>query len=223
MGLRRSLISVVDGEGTGLKMLTVDRIKNCTEVLGPGKRFAVWFHGCRRNCHGCIAAEMNASSDYECYTPEQLLERVRNVSEVEGITVSGGEPFDQPREELEFFLHGVVSHGLNVMAYTGYLREELENDVQAQRLLRHVDILIDGPYRESEDHGELWRGSGNQRVHFLTDRYRDLEGSVMKRKGRPLEVELGTDRSFAFSGVPPRGFREKLRSALAERQMELNW
>lgn len=204
-------------------MLMVDRIKNCTEALGPGKRLAVWFHGCRRNCHGCIAAEMNASSDYECYTPEQLLERVRSVSGVEGVTVSGGEPFDQPREDLELFLHGVVNCGLTVMVYTGYLIEELENDLQAQRLLSHVDILIDGPYRELEDHGELWRGSGNQRVHFLTGRYRDLEGSVMKKRGRPVEVELGKGSSFAFSGIPPRGFREKLKSALAERALELNW
>ena len=204
-------------------MLRVDRIKKNTKVLGPGQRLAIWFHGCHRNCPGCVAIEMNRSTDYQVYTPNQLIECACSVSEIEGITISGGEPFDQSAEELEIFLSGVTKHGLSVMAYTGYDWAALAEDPVRRSLLAYLDILVDGPYQETEDHGELWRGSANQQIHFLSPRYRDLETFVQTQKGRPLEIELEGPHNFSFAGIPPRNFREKLKSSFAEKGLEVNW
>lgn len=201
-------------------VLTVDRIKAQTEVLGPGVRTVVWFHGCRRNCPGCIAAEMNASEDYETYAPHELADR---IGAVKGVTISGGEPFDQNPAALHEFLRAIRSRDIGVMVYTGYLREELEADIGRRRILDNVDILVDGPYREHEDHGELWRGSSNQRIHFLTDRYQSLQGSLLSARGRPIEVDLDESGRFSFVGVPPRGFRQKLAEAMDRRGLEVRW
>ena len=211
-----------NGDGESLALL-VDRIKDHTEVLGPGIRLAVWFHGCARHCPGCIASGMNVAADYIRYAPEELSSRVLAVDGVEGVTISGGEPFDQDPEPMAIFLMAVRTAGLSVMAYTGYLREELESDRDKRDLLKFVDVLVDGPYVEEEDHGELWRGSANQRIHFLTERYSGIAASIEGRKGRDLEFELGRGLDFSFTGIPPRGFRNRLAERLGQKGMEINW
>lgn len=203
--------------------LLVDRIKDSTTVLGPGNRAVVWFHGCSRCCPGCIASCMNVADDYARYTPKELSSRVLAIDGVEGVTISGGEPFNQDVEAMSMFLASVRTSGLSVMAYTGYLREELEADKNKCGLLGFIDILVDGPYVESEDHGELWRGSANQKIHFLTERYSGIATFVEGRKGRNLEFELGRGLDFSFTGIPPRGFRNRLAERLDQKGMEINW
>ena len=60
---------------------------------------------------------------------------------------------------------------LGVIVYTGYLLEELESVPYAKELLAQIDLLIDGPYQRELDDGRSLRGSSNQRVIPLTDRY----------------------------------------------------
>ena len=72
---------------------------------------------------------MNASVDYRTYTVDELLEEVLSIQEIEGITISGGEPFEQNADALFGFLSGIKgSERLSVMAYTGYGLSELMND-----------------------------------------------------------------------------------------------
>jgi pyruvate-formate lyase-activating enzyme len=73
-------------------MLYVARKKAFCNALGPGTRSVIWFYGCSKCCHGCIAGTMNEADEYESYTPEQLAEWVLDNNEIEGITLSGGEP-----------------------------------------------------------------------------------------------------------------------------------
>lgn len=204
-----------------MKPLRVSHVKERTRVLGPGVRTAVWFHGCRRGCPGCVAAAMNASEDWSAWDAAALAERVLSAEGTEGVTLSGGEPFDQDAEALGAFLEAVRAGGRSVMAYTGYGRAELEADGERRGLLGLVDLLVDGPYVAGEDHGEWWRGSANQRFHFLTGRYAELEGTLEGRKGRPLEVELGEGTEFSFTGVPPKGFMERLAERLGTQGLEL--
>lgn len=166
---------------------------------------------------------MNSSSDYSEFESGALSDRVLSVEGVEGITLSGGEPFAQDPEAMRDFLSAIRSDGRSVMAFTGYLLEELESDGTRRDLLGLVDILVDGPYVESEDHGELWRGSSNQRIHFLSDRYSNLAGLVEGRKGRPLEFEFGDGLSFSFAGIPPAGLRGRLSERLGRKGLEVEW
>lgn len=205
-------------------MLIVDRIQERTRVLGPGERAVIWFHGCLRNCPGCIASGMNKSLDFSEYSVDELVHLVSSIDGIEGITISGGEPFQQDSGEMFEFLSQIKqTTKLSVMAYTGYLLNELQKDVEKARLLDLIDILVDGPYIEALDKGQLWRGSENQNIYFLTDRYSEIADGFAQKKGRPIECQIIDQNQFALTGVPPRGFRESLEKRYAEKGMTVRW
>ena len=208
----------------GFSLLKVDRIQEKTGVLGPGIRAVIWFHGCFRHCPGCIAAGMNKSQDFTEYTVDELFQKVASVEGIEGLTISGGEPLMQDLDELyEFLMLVRQKTALSVMLYTGYLLQEINEDENKKRLLDFVDILVDGPYVEELDHGQLWRGSENQRVYFLSSRYSEAQDSFAQKKGRPIECKFINASDFSLTGVPPRGFRESLSRRMAEKGLIINW
>jgi anaerobic ribonucleoside-triphosphate reductase activating protein len=94
--------------------------------------------------------------------------------------------------------------------------EELRarDDPWIERLLAHTDILIDGPYRQKEAANLRWRGSRNQRIHYLTPAYcalADTEG--------PAEVEFAVgNQGFTTTGTWPPGFLERLQQVLAAKK-----
>jgi anaerobic ribonucleoside-triphosphate reductase activating protein len=106
---------------------------------------------------------------------EQARERLRSAPHVEGVTILGGEPTDQP-EALSVLLSALRSEGLGVMLYSGHTWERLQRRMEVSSPLRalfdQVDLLIDGPFLDKRyDPALLWRGSSNQRIRCLTDRY----------------------------------------------------
>jgi anaerobic ribonucleoside-triphosphate reductase activating protein len=136
-------------------------------VDGPGIRYAIFTQGCARHCPGC---HNPASQPFEggiVITVAKIWEKIAATPLVSGITLSGGEPFDQPRPLIEL---ARLAHeaGRNVWAYSGYTYEELLRDEPgngAPELLRLCDVLVDGPFIESQRSLELhWKGSANQRV-----------------------------------------------------------
>ena len=174
-----------------------------TSVLGPYLRSALWVHGCCFSCEGCLAKEMNIGL-YKEYAPADLSELFLKVTDTEGITISGGEPFLQS-EELATMLDCIkAKRDYGVIIYTGFLKEELEkkNDTGVQRLLQHIDILIDVNYNQELDDGKPYRGSSNQKIHLVTDRYKnvfdDYYNGTDKRK---IEIDVEKDNVYMV-GVP---------------------
>ena len=110
-------------------------------------RSALWVHGCCFSCAGCLAKEMNAGQ-YKEMTAEELRDVFLRVSDTEGITISGGEPFLQA-EELATMIDGIKAKPrLRGNHLYRILKNELEKKTKngVQRLLLHADILIDGHY-----------------------------------------------------------------------------
>jgi anaerobic ribonucleoside-triphosphate reductase activating protein len=125
----------------------------------------------------------------------------------EGVTVSGGEPFAQAgaiarviglvREEIDY----------GVIVYSGYTFEELSEragrDEEIALLLGEIDVLIDGLYVAELDDGRPYRGSSNQRILPLTDRYDSvLDSYYNESRGRRTEISMGFDGCFTLTGVP---------------------
>jgi len=208
-----------------LPMLRTARMQDHTAALGPGIRAVVWFHGCALNCQGCIAKEMNESSSFTAWAPTQLADRVLSVKGIEGVTLSGGDPFDQQLDALWEFMEAIkLKSDLSILSYTGRTLSHLRNDPNEsaiQKILGALDILIDGPYVESLNDGSLWRGSSNQKVHFLSARYASLENMVATEKSRKLEVNLSSSGDFDLTGIPPVGFLESLQTRLLEKGLLL--
>ncbi|MFO0802749.1 MAG: 4Fe-4S single cluster domain-containing protein [Gemmataceae bacterium] len=168
----------------------IAQIVDCTEAEGPGKRFAVWFQGCPLRCPGCCNPEFLTFTGGRIHIVESLIEQIAGAKAqhgIEGITLLGGEPFAHA-EAAEELARATQELGLSVMVFTGYVIEDLTRDANTQAVLRHTDILVDGPYlREQPDETRRWIGSANQRIHFLTDRYR-LDDQWRKRNTLEIRV-----------------------------------
>jgi anaerobic ribonucleoside-triphosphate reductase activating protein len=141
-------------------------------TLGPGKRYALWVSGCNRNCSGCTAPD---SHDMTKGIPMEtgVLTWEILLSQADGLTISGGEPFLQATALAELIRLVRQKQDLGVIVYTGFTYEELLEMPEAAGLLAQTDLLIDGPYIRELDDGLSLRGSSNQRIIPLTDRYRD--------------------------------------------------
>jgi len=156
--------------------LQVAQIVPCTEAEGPGRRFALWFQGCPLRCPGCCNPEFLPFEGGESLRLANLLDQVDAAREegIEGITLLGGEPLAHAAAAADLAV-AVRDRGLTVMVFTGYTIEQARaiRDPDVDLLLGHTDILVDGPYvRELPDTTRRWIGSTNQRIHFLSDRYR---------------------------------------------------
>ena len=146
----------------------VDRVLFPVTALGPGNRAAIWVAGCNRFCEKCANPELWERHGHQEIKPERLIDAMNRLiqKEVDGITITGGEPFDQA-EELSQFLDG-LSCKLDVLVFTGYRYEELLNKKEAGKLLSKIDVLIDGEYvDELNDNSSALRGSSNQRILYL--------------------------------------------------------
>jgi anaerobic ribonucleoside-triphosphate reductase activating protein len=121
--------------------LVVGQIVACTEAEGPGRRFALWTQGCSIRCEGCCNPHLFTDRGGERVEISALLSRIGATPGIEGISVLGGEPFDQ-REPLAALCEGVRALGLSVMVFSGFTLEQLHGSAA----LQHIDILVDGPY-----------------------------------------------------------------------------
>lgn len=183
-------------------------------TLGPGVRYCIWVQGCRRQCHGCLAPETWPLDGGEQHEVSDLAAEVLALPDLEGLTISGGEPFEQASALSELLKTLRVQRDLGVIVYTGYLLEELKSLASPENrfadLLDLTDLLIDGPYISELDDGLSLRGSSNQRVMALTNRYLDCVQSIYGAEGRRVELILyGLDASYA--GIPPASFRDMWR------------
>lgn len=139
-------------------------------VDGPGLRFTVWTQGCLHHCKGCHNPQTWDMSGGKEADTDEIFEQIIRDPLLDGVTLSGGDPFYQakPMAELARRLHAYEGLKLNIITYTGFVFEDLvslANDENGYgELLRECDYLIDGPFILEKKSLELkFRGSSNQR------------------------------------------------------------
>lgn len=135
-------------------------------VDGPGLRLTIFTQGCLHNCPGCHNPQTHDPNGGSWADTEDILAAAAENPLLDGITLSGGDPFLQPVPCLAL-AEGVHKIGLNVWTYTGYTWEALleENDAEKLALLKETDVLVDGPFLLAERSLELrFCGSRNQRL-----------------------------------------------------------
>ena len=174
-----------------------------TNVLGPFDRSALWVHGCCFHCDGCIASDMNSQPSNYVQT-DKLAEIFSGVQGTEGITISGGEPFLQAASLSRMIREIRKNRDYGVIVYTGFLLEELRKnqDAGVQELLNLTDLVIEGRYQKELDDGMPYRGSSNQKILLLSDRYREVyQDYYFTKKTRDIEIQLKESQVFLV-GVP---------------------
>lgn len=186
--------------------LRISRIVEKTKVEGPGLRYAIWVQGCPIRCEGCFNPhtwDMGGGELREIMDIAAEVQAARQSSpELEGVTFLGGEPFSQAYE-LSLLARKVREMDLSVVTFSGYDYDTLRhsNHLGWQRLLEETDLLIDGPYIQSQhDLSRPWIGSRNQRYHFLTNRYKELE-SILPGIANKIEIRLHADGTLSVNGM----------------------
>ena len=206
-----------------IDQLNVAQICPATEVLGPGRRFVVWVQGCPFNCRGCVSPDWIENRPAKLVTVERLaafIVRLAGEEGLEGLTISGGEPAAQAGA-LAALLKMIrrTLPGFSAISFSGYTLEQLRQkafvDEQVNSFLSELDVLIDGLYVENLNDAKGMRGSSNQKIHFLTERYRHLE-KQFDGSPRSIEIHLINRDEILMVGVPsPKTLADYRQSARA--------
>jgi anaerobic ribonucleoside-triphosphate reductase activating protein len=154
----------------------------------------IWFQGCTLGCPGCFNPLTHTPDGPET-SIESLVAQLA-ASDVEGLSLSGGEPMQQPAAALAL-LQAARALGKSTLMFSGYTIDEIRG-IDAT-VLEHLDVLIDGRYVSTERHATGLRGSSNQRIHLLTDRY-----SLADVEATPVaEIRIGPTGELSLTGVNP--------------------
>lgn len=151
------------------------------KALGPGNRVGIWMNGCNRGCEGCISPELQEYDYSKEVTVNELMLMIHRIqTQIDGFTISGGEPFLNP-EALNEMVQSLVSICDDILIFTGYRIEELrlQKNEAIDSVLNACAALIDGPYIKELNDNKGLRGSSNQRclIFKYHDRYQGIETS----------------------------------------------
>lgn len=140
---------------------------NDSIVDGPGYRYAIFTQGCPHGCPGCHNPHTHDIQGGKDADTDNMLIEILDNPLLSGVTFTGGDPFMQPAPLADLAAQLKSKTTLDIWCYTGYTLEELQtkDDLDIQRLLVHIDVLVDGRFIESQRDITLdFRGSHNQRL-----------------------------------------------------------
>mgnify|MGYP000868816764 CR=1 FL=1 len=193
----------------------LNRVHFPVTALGPGRRIGIWLQGCSIRCPGCMSLDT--------WAPAKKTERIADVlarmsiwlPDADGVTISGGEPFDQPHA-LHALLSGLrTAQNGSILVYSGYSLSTLTERHPATLAL--IDVLISEPFDAACDEPALLRGSSNQRVTCLTERGAETWRAAMAagKQAQAIDLVSGEDGELWLVGIPRPGDLDRISRALA--------
>lgn len=160
-----------------LHTLRVLQIYRETIADGEGLRYSIYFAGCKHACPGCHNPESWCGAAGEPLTEEYFSRIVAEINAdllLDGVTLSGGDPFYRPQALAVFLERLKRETGMNIWCYTGYYLEDLLARPELSAPLQWIDVLVDGPFiLKLRDPSLPFRGSSNQRI--IREPWRYLE------------------------------------------------
>lgn len=131
---------------------------SCSLVNGEGVRYVIFTQGCAHHCPKCQNPDTwDFTGGYEI-SVEALAADIKRHRLIDGITLSGGDPFYQEAESLRLL---DLLPGVNVWVYTGFLYEEIAD----RELTRRADVIVDAPYIAAQHCEGKYYGSSNQSIY----------------------------------------------------------
>lgn len=201
------------------ELIGLNRVHFPVTALGPGRRIGIWLQGCSIRCPGCMSLDTWAPAK-ETEPVADVLARISVwLPDAEGVTISGGEPFDQPHA-LDALLSGLrTAQCGSVIVYSGYSLGTLNERHPA--ILALIDVLISEPFDATYTEPALLRGSSNQRVTCLTERGAAMWQAVVSagEQAPAIDIVLGEDGELWLAGIPRPGDLDQLSRALARNGM----
>lgn len=177
--------------------------------LGEGKRIGIWVQGCSLGCKKCLnKSTWDRKKGKSVSVPDVFNWLVSLDEKYDGITISGGEPFQQ-YPQLIAFCHLVKSRtSLSIQCFSGYYLDELEELFPDRIFLKYIDVLIDGRYIENMNENFESRGSSNQTIYSIKDGVplKNNEISVNNK----WSVKISSDNQIYMTGIPKKNFLNEL-------------
>ncbi len=202
--------------------ISVSRIHFPITALGPGKRIGIWFQGCSLRCKGCLSPDTWQVKDNNI-TVEQLLEQITEwLPLADGITISGGEPFEQP-EALFALVSGIKQlTDADILVYSGYQWDDIEKRVS--QMAPCIDALISEPFKVDLLQTQMLKGSDNQQLHMLTPlgkaRFMAYQRSTTP-EDKVLDLAFDETGRLFLAGVPERNDMLRLRTLIEQQDQSL--
>ncbi len=195
-------------------------------VLGHGKRIGIWLQGCSIRCPSCCSLDTWEFEKDRGIGVALLVDWCREVSggSLDGVTISGGEPFDQPEALLALLnaldlWRGDDRGRFDILLYSGYSERRVRRDFTEH--LRHIDAVVAGPYKESAGGEKRYCGSDNQRIllcsQLAEERY-GPEGLAGWKSGMQVTAD---DEGIWMIGIPKPGDLRRLEAGCMERGLAL--
>ena len=201
--------------------IAISRVHFPVTTLGPGRRLGIWMQGCSIRCPGCISADTWAAGRGVVALPELCTQIAPWLDEADGITISGGEPFDQPDALAALLAALRMRTPADVLVYSGHPFEAIAGHVA--RMVGLIDALITDPYLADAPQSQALRGSDNQRLHCLTPlgetRFGVLGDAPLEHA--VLDVMFDDDGSVWLTGIPRREDWQRLQRRLASMSTKL--
>ena len=200
----------------------VARIHYPITVLGPGRRVGIWLQGCTIGCRGCMSKDTWDPNSGHSMTIEDicgLVMAARLDEGLDGVTISGGEPFQQP-EALSRLCSELRRRwpDVDILAYSGYRLSQLRR--MPPTTLQLLDAIVAEPFVAGRPTEARWRGSSNQELSILSRRGEAHYEIAADLPGSRLQITVDEEGVWV-AGIPRRGDLERMRSALLDRGLEL--
>ena len=200
----------------------ISRVHFPVTTLGPGKRLGIWFQGCSLRCEGCISVDTWATAKTLIPIDQLMMALSSYLPLVDGITISGGEPFDQFDALLAIVVQLRKKIKVDILLYTGYSIEDIPD--QLQQIKPYIDVLISDPFQRQTSQTLRLRGSDNQRLHCFTSQAKEKYAyyqQVVTTNDNVLDVMFDAQGVVWFAGIPKRDDFIKLQTILKQQGHQL--
>lgn len=199
--------------------IALNRLHYPVTTLGYGRRIGIWTQGCSIHCSGCTSRDTWDPSGGTLLDISELVKTCMPwMDNCDGVTITGGEPFDQP-ETLSVLLAEMRARQRgDILVFTGYPAcRALKQPIVVKGL---IDVIITGPYKRQAGQTLTLRGSDNQEIFLLTDLAQErYPPDINKRKWetpRRLDWFLSGNDVF-MAGIPEPGWGKKFRATIRKR------
>lgn len=196
--------------------IAINKVHFPVTTLGCGRRLGIWTQGCSIHCPGCVSRDTwDTEARHQIALEDLLAGCAAWLAQADGVTISGGEPFDQP-DALRELLHQLRARTAgDLLVFSGYPHERLRE--RHADILALADVLISEPFVAHAGQTLALRGSDNQRVFLLTPLAQSRYPADLDRRAwepqRHLDLMMEGDDLW-MAGIPEPGAMAKLREKL---------
>ena len=198
----------------------LNRIQYPVYNLGKGKRTVVWVQGCSLACKGCISKTLQTKNGGKNIEIEYLVNEIVKVNkDYTGITVTGGEPFQQYQQLIAFCAYIKKITNLEIYVFSGYSLDELYQLFPDKLFLKYIDYLMAGRYEQDKHDNQNVKGSTNQKLYKFENNKAVLQNTYFK--SNPISLKVDKDKQVYLSGIPKKNELNKLSEHLKESGINL--